>query len=226
MKGLVFQPHTKRKPTPTAFATTATIVTALSIAERGLGFLYRVVLSRMLGAEGLGTYQVALSLFAVFLTIGTGGIPISVSRLISKSKAENNPYGEKSALSAGVLLSLLLTLPFALLFGLFPSLSTPFFSDGRGIPVFRILLIGLSFSSLYAVFRGYFWGNKEFLLPSILEIAEESVMVVAGVLLLRRMQSVEQGVNLAGWAVVISYLFSFSTSLICLLVRGGKFARS
>ncbi|MBE7085104.1 MAG: hypothetical protein E7368_03520 [Clostridiales bacterium] len=51
-------------------------------------------------------------------------------------------------------------------------------------------------------------------------------MVVAGVLLLQRMQSVEQGVNLAGWAVVISYLFSFSTSLICLLVRGGKFARS
>ncbi len=210
--------------THVAFAATATIVTALSIAERGLGFLYRVVLSRLLGAEGLGLYQVSLSLFAVFLTLGTGGIPITVSRLISKSKAENNPLAEKNALSSGVFLSLLLTLPFVLLFELFPSLSSPFFSDSRGIPVFRILLLGLCFSSLYAVFRGYFWGNKRFLLPSILEIAEESVMVLAGVLLLKNVSSSFRGASLAAWAVVISYLFSFSASFLCFLISGGKFS--
>ena len=76
--------------------TTASAVTALSIAERGLGFLYRIVLSRLLGAEGLGLYQVALSVFALFLTLGTGGIPITVSRMISKSKAENDKRAEKS----------------------------------------------------------------------------------------------------------------------------------
>ena len=65
----------------------ASIVTGLSIAERSLGFLYRIVLSRLLGAEGLGLYQVALSLFGLFITIGTGGIPITVSRMISKAKA-------------------------------------------------------------------------------------------------------------------------------------------
>ena len=64
------------------------IVTILSVAERGLGFLYRIVLSRLLGAEGLGIYQVALSLFAFFLTIGSGGIPITVSRIITKNKAK------------------------------------------------------------------------------------------------------------------------------------------
>ena len=208
----------------TAFATTATLVTTLSIAERTLGFLYRIVLSRLLGAEGLGLYQVALSLFAVFLTLGTGGIPISVSRLISKSKAENNPLAERGALSSGVFLSLLFTLPFVLLFLAFPALSSPFFSDNRGIPVFRILILGLCFSSLYAVFRGYFWGNKRFLLPSILEIAEESVMVLAGVLLLKSVQSPTLGASRAAWAVVISYLFSFTASLLCLLLSGGKFS--
>ena len=35
------------------YASTA-IVTGLSAATRGLGFLYRVVLSRLIGAEGLG----------------------------------------------------------------------------------------------------------------------------------------------------------------------------
>lgn len=74
--------HSKnaRAAAKTTVYTTASLVTALSVAERGLGFLYRIVLSRLIGAEGLGLYQVALSLFSVFLTLGTGGIPVTVSR--------------------------------------------------------------------------------------------------------------------------------------------------
>ena len=202
----------------------ASIVTFLSIAERGLGFLYRIVLSRLIGAEGLGLYQVALSLFSLFLTLGTGGIPISVSRMISKSKAENNPQGEKQAVSAGLCLSLLLTLPACLIFGLFGEKMHFLFSDTRSLTVFRILLIGLCFSALYAVIRGYFWGNKQFLLPSILEIAEESVMVIAGVLLLQNVFSVTDGAEKAAWAVVISYLFSFTASALCFFLQGGQFS--
>ena len=201
---------------------TATIVTALSIAERGLGFLYRVVLSRLIGAEGLGIYQVALSLFGLFLTIGTGGIPITVSRMISKSKAERRPTDEHGAVSAGGCLCLLLTLPVCLIFGLFGQKFTFLFSDNRSLTVFRILLCGLCFSALYAVIRGRFWGNKQFLLPSILELAEESIMVIAGVLLLQNVSSPASGAEKAALAVVISYLFSFTAACLCFLIRGGR----
>ena len=202
--------------------TTASAVTALSIAERGLGFLYRIVLSRLLGAEGLGLYQVALSVFALFLTLGTGGIPITVSRMISKSKAENDKRAEKNTVSAGLCLSLLLTLPFCILFLLFGSNMRFLFSDERCIEIFKILLLGLVFSALYAVIRGSFWGNKQLLLPSVLEIAEESVMVIAGVLLLQNVTSPLSGAKKAAWAVVISYLFSFTASTLCFFFKGGR----
>ena len=200
----------------------ASIVTGLSVAERGLGFLYRVVLARLIGAEGLGLYQVALSLFGLFLTVGTGGIPITVSRMITKSKAEHTPHGESRAVGAGVIACLILSLPFCLILWLFGGKMTFLFSDMRSFEVFKILLIGLCFSCVYAVLRGYFWGNKEFLTPSILEISEESVMVIAGVLLLRGVSSPAIGAQKAAWAVVISYLFSFTASLACFLFRGGK----
>lgn len=203
----------------------ASIVTGLSVAERGLGFLYRVVLSRLIGAEGLGLYQVALSLFGLFLTIGTGGIPITVSRMITKSKAEHDPFGEKRSVSAGLVACLTLSLPFCLILWLFGSKMPFLFADMRSFDVFKILLIGLCFSCVYAVFRGYFWGNKEFLTPSILEIAEESVMVIAGVLLLRGVSSPAMGAQKAAWAVVISYLFSFTSSSLCFFFRGGKLSR-
>lgn len=211
----------EKKSTPFA---TASLVTALSVSERGLGFLYRIVLSRLLGAEGVGLYQVALSVFSVFLTVGTGGIPVTVSRLISKSKAENNPTGEARAVGAGALLCLLLTLP-ALLLVVFPKTVAFLFSDERCVPVFRILMIGLLFSALYAVVRGSFWGNKKFLLSSVLELAEESVMVLAGVLLLQNITSVTSGANRAAVAVLISYLFSFTASALCFFFQGGKLSR-
>ena len=107
----------------------ASIVTGLSVAERGLGFLYRIVLSRLIGAEGLGLYQVALSLFGLFATLGTGGIPITVSRMITKSKAEKSPLGENRAVSAGLVACLLLTLPFCILLWLFGNKMTFLFSD-------------------------------------------------------------------------------------------------
>ena len=200
----------------------ASIVTGLSVAERGLGFLYRILLSRLIGAEGLGLYQVALSLFGLFLTIGTGGIPITVSRMISKSKAEGNQEGERNALSAGLFSCLLLSIPVALIFGFFGNKMTFLFSDMRSFPVFRILLIGLCLSCVYAVFRGCFWGNKNFLTPSLLEISEEAVMVIAGLYLLREVPSPAVGAERAAWAVVISYLFSFTASTLCFFARGGK----
>jgi stage V sporulation protein B len=170
----------------------------------------------------LGLYQVALSLFGLFLTIGTSGIPITVSRMISKSKAERRPLDERRAVTAGLTLSLALTLPACLILIPFGHRLGFLFTDNRAFGVFRILMLGLCFSSLYAVFRGSFWGNQQFLLPSILEIAEESVMVVAGILLLNSVSSPAVGAEKAAWAVVLSYLFSFTASTICFFVRGGK----
>ena len=212
----------KSRQTQSRILTAATLVTGLSIAERGLGFLYRIVLSRLIGAEGLGLYQVALSLFSVFLTLGTGGIPLTVSIFVAKSKAKNDPKGASGAFTAGALLSLLLTLPACLLFGALGEKLSFLFSDERCLSVFRVLLIGLIFSSLYAVVRGAFWGEKEFLAPSILELAEESVMVLAGILLLQNVTDPLLGAQGAAWAAVISYLFSFTASFICFFVRGGK----
>ncbi len=200
----------------------ASIVTGLSVAERSLGFLYRIVLSRLIGAEGLGLYQISLSLFSLFLTVGTGGIPITVSRMISKAKAENNLLGESRAVGAGIVGCLLLSLPVSLFIGIFGNKLSFLGFKNNTFQVFRILLVGLSFSCVYAVIRGSFWGNKEFLIPSITEIAEETVMVIAGVLLLQSVASPLDGARKAAWAVVVSYLFSFTLSIFLFLLRGGK----
>ncbi|HBB44533.1 MAG TPA: hypothetical protein DCZ34_00200, partial [Clostridiales bacterium] len=49
------------------------IITLFSILLKVFGFFMRIVLSRELGAEALGLYQIALSFFYVLLTIVSSG---------------------------------------------------------------------------------------------------------------------------------------------------------
>lgn len=201
---------------------TAAVVTVFSAIEHGLGFLYRIILSRVLGSEGLGVYQVSLTVFAVFLTATSSGLPITLSRVITGHRTKGNLKGEQSATTAAALIALAFSLPVTLLLFAFRSSFSQIFSDARCADLFYILIISLSFTSLYAIIRGSFWGNKRFFSYSLIELIEEIVMIIAGVLLLVVLDSDLPDVNLAAIAVLISYLCSFAIAVVCYIVRGGK----
>ena len=96
---------------------TAVYVTAFSVAEKFFGFVYRIILSRTLGSEGMGLYQTALSVFAVLATAAASGIPLTVSRLITKYRAKNNRDAQHSVVTAALLCAVCFSVPvFCLLF--------------------------------------------------------------------------------------------------------------
>ncbi len=201
---------------------TAAVVTIFTAAEHFLGFLYRIILSRTLGSEGMGVYQIALTVFAVFLTICSSGLPITLSRVISKHRARGYKRGEHAATSAALLLAVLTSVPVTVLLFL---LRTPFsevFSDPRSADLFYILLVGLSFTSVYAILRGSFWGNKRFFAYSFIELVEEIVMIAVGILLLVLLPFGVPNVNCAAIAVLVSYLCSFSIAAVYFFAKGGK----
>ena len=201
----------------------AGVVTALSICERGLGFLYRIILSRTIGSEGMGIYQLTLSVFAVFITLTSSGIPITVSRLLAKYKAKQNLRAQRQTVSAAICLTLIFALPIFLLLYLGHGYLDFLFSDERCTQVFLILMYGFVFTSVYAVVRGSFWGNKQFLAYSVIEFIEETVMISVGSILILHATDVVDGARRAAFAVVISYITSFTVAMIYFFVKGGKF---
>lgn len=205
---------------------TASLVTVFSVCERGLGFLYRILLSRTLGSEGVGLYQLALSVFAVFATLVSSGIPVTLSRLIPKYRTLGNSAAERQTVSAAVLCTLLAAIPLFLLVYLGHGLVDSFFSDPRCGKIFLILMYGFVFNAVYAVLRGTFWGNKQFLAYSVIEFVEEAVMIAVGALLILGADSATDGAERAAFAVVVSYLTSFALALIYFFAKGGKFVRA
>lgn len=201
---------------------TAAYVTVFSVVEKTCGFLYRIILSRTLGSEGMGIYQIALSVFAVLATAAASGIPLTVSRLITKYRAKHNAYAQKSVVTAALVCALAFSIPaFSLLyFG--HSFFDFLFSDPRCMAVLLILLPSLVFNSVYSVIRGALWGNKQFMPYCIIDLLEELTMIVAGVVLVSAMTDVLDGAKRAAVAIVLSYLVSFTLSGIWYFAKGGR----
>lgn len=197
-------------------------VTVLASIEKTLSFFYRIYLTRMIGAEGIGIYQICLSVFAVFLTLTSSGIPMTVSRLMTKYNALGQERAKHAVVTAGVLCTFAVTIPSALILLLGRNALGFLFGDSRSQAIFLILIPGLILTSVYAVMRGTFWGNKDFLSYSLIELAEDSVMVILGCLLVMGQKSPVQGATLAIWAVLASYIFSFITSVGWYFIKGGK----
>lgn len=197
-------------------------MTAFSVAEKFFGFVYRIVLSRTLGSEGMGLYQTALSVFAVLATAASSGIPLTVSRLITKYRAKNNPNAQQSVVSAALVCALGFSAPiFALLyFG--HSWFDFLFSDPRCMAVLLVLLPSLTFNSVYSVIRGVLWGNKQFAPYCVIDLIEELCMIGAGVLLVVRMTDVFDGAQRVAAAVAFSYFVSFALAAIWYFAKGGR----
>ena len=204
------------------FFKTVALVTAFSTSEKFLGFLYRIFLSRTIGAEGIGLYQVALSIFALLLTICASGTPITVSRLMTKYRAENKPEKVQRVITAGLTITAIIVIPICVIFFLFPNSFAFLFADKRCLDIFLIVLPGLIFTSIYSVFRGVFWGNKDFLPYSIIELLEEICMIIVGIILISNATSVYDGAIKAGVAVLCSYVFSFTLATIVFILRKNR----
>lgn len=198
------------------------LVTAFSCVERMLGFIYRIFLSRFLGSEGLGLYQVALSVVGLIMTLTCSGIPITVSRIMTKHSAENNEQKGFKTVTGGMILSLILSVPIVLIALLFPKVFSFLFADERCYVILKIILPGVIITSVYAVIRGYFWGRKMFFTYSLIELLEEAVMLVIGVIFILKATDLQGGIIGASNAVLISYIFSFVTATALYFLRGGK----
>ena len=196
-------------------------ITFVACLERGLGFLYRIVLARLLGAEGLGIYQIALSHSVLFQTAAGGGIPVTLSRTVSALQAAGKGQKKGGALSAALLLGVLISLP-VVLFLLPLADKIPLFSTDA--PVLKILIISLIFSAAYVAIKGYLWGNKEFVAPALFEMAEQICTVTLGVIFLSSTQglSAMDGACRAAWAHTLSCAFSLLVAILFLAAKKTK----
>ena len=64
------------------------LLTLTGILSRIIGFYYKIFLSRSIGAEGLGIYQLIFPVFALIISISAVGIQTALSRYCAQCETD------------------------------------------------------------------------------------------------------------------------------------------
>ena len=72
-------------------------LTAAGLITRTAGFFYKIFLSRIIGAEEIGLFQLCMPLYTFCLAAASGGIQTALSRFIAETEAKKNPECDAAA---------------------------------------------------------------------------------------------------------------------------------
>ena len=151
------------------------VITIFSVITRLLGFFFRIFLSRKLGAEGIGLYQMATSVMGIFMTLISSGIPLTTAKLVSKYETNNDLIKRNKVVSSSLIIALIVACLSSLIILLLKSVWNIILTDNRAVEIMIILIPSIIFSAVYAVIRGALWGQSDYFSCGLTELLEQVI---------------------------------------------------
>ena len=158
------------------FIKNAVILTATSILLRTIGIFFRIYLASAVGSEGMGLYQLCISLFVLGSTFATSGISTAVTRLV----ADNSHKGQKAiktVVKTAAVVTAAVSAVFFVAFFFFSHQIAILLGDQRLSLSVKIMSFCFVFVGLSCCMRGYFIAKRKPAPPSIGQIFEEIVRI-------------------------------------------------
>lgn len=210
-------PGNSPPPVPPSFARETAILGATGFACRVIGALSRVPLVRLLGAEGIGLYQMAYSVYGLSLILAVSGFPTAVSKLVAESLQRGDSAGARRFLgvSTAILLFTGAVFSAALLLGA-PFVAERLLGDPRSLVPIRALAPALVLVCLMGALRGYFQGHRVMVPTALSQMVEQVVRV--GAMLSLSYLAAPYGVEYAAGGAALAASFGAAAGLALLVV--------
>lgn len=167
------------------FFQNAAIMTVTSLLLRTIGIFFRIYVSNRVGAEGMGLYQLIVSVYVLASSFAVAGLNTAVTRLCTDAFACNKPRTAKRVLYLAVVMSVLFgAFTALLLLGGADYIAVTFLHDERAVSSLRILTISLPFMGASSCIKGYFMARRKVTSSSVAQILEQIVRIVSIVMIL------------------------------------------
>lgn len=175
-----------------------------------LSMVIKIVMTRLVGTEGIGLYMLVNPTFMLFIAICTLGMPTAISKLVSEDK-RNNKKLVFSAVLIAIIINILIMLTI-LISGRF--IANNLLHEPRSY--YSIIAIGLvlPFISISSILRGYFFGKQKMIPHVVSNITEDITRLISIILFtpLFLMKGLEYAVSF----LILSNIISELTSIIIL----------
>lgn len=166
------------------FVIGAAILSGAGILSRVMGLGYRVVLIRLIGAEGMGIYQMAYPLYTIMLVVSRSGIPVALAKMVAGRLAKNKNKDAYRIFIIARILSLVIGLLSSITMAL---LAGPLISilklDPRAYYAILAISPAVFIVSVMASYRGFFQGMQDMKPTALSQLLEQFVRTVTMILL-------------------------------------------
>ena len=189
----------------------------IGMAAKLIGALYRIPLTNVMGAEGIGLYQMVFPLYTVLLTATSGGLPAAIAKVTAGYNAAGDARQARRTLYVTLAAVSSVTAVFA---------AALVFLRGRiaavqGNPLAAVPYLGIApgivLVGAIACFRGWYQGSHNMLPSALSQLVEQVVKLAAGLSLSRTL--LPYGVQYAVLGAVLGVTVSEAAALIGLVLQ-------
>lgn len=187
------------------------ILSVGSVLAKLFSAIYRIFLTRILGGEGIGIYQLVFPLYSLCVVLATAGLPMAISKVIARNKGREKSVVKKCMIFVSVIS---LTLTFLLI-----ALSKPLAHLQGKVEIsicYIILAPTIILVSFCSVLRGYFQGRENFTPSAISNILEQFIKLAVGLVLSLALLQISLMASIIGAmiSIVVSEIFATIIMLI------------
>ena len=197
-----------------AFLTGTLLLTAAGFLCRLLGFFYRIFLSRTIGAEGLGIYNMVHPVYGICFALCGGSIQTALSQYIAAHESQG-----RKVFRTGLTISMVLSGILAFLICQYPAwIASHILIEPRCAPYLPVMGLSLPFASFHACANGYCYGAQRSRVPAFSQVAEQVVRMSLVFLIAGKWaaEGTEITVRLAVYGHLIGEIGAASLNLLCL----------
>ena len=168
-----------------SFVKGATIATICMFIAKFLGIIYVIPFYSIIGEQGGALYGYAYSIYSIFLSISTAGIPTAVSKVVSEYDALGNEEAKHSVYKVAIkVLGIISIVAFLVLMIFAPQIGKLIIGEatgGNSISDISLAIRAISLAVLVvpflSVLRGYLQGEKFITPTSVSEIIEQVLRI-------------------------------------------------
>lgn len=201
---------------------TVSMITIFSVITRLFGFIFRIFLSRKLGAEGLGVYQIASSVMGIFMTFVASGLPLVTAKTCAKYDHTKEFDKKNISVTSATVIALIISLISTAIITLFQDVFVRFLGNSLIVELMLLMCPAIIFSSIYAIFRGALWGKNSFFWVSFTELIEQVVRLVLTFIMLYSINDMFTATKVTAKAFSITCLISATLVAVIYFIDGGK----
>lgn len=154
------------------------ILTIAGFLTRILGLFYRIFLSRAIGSEGMGIYQLIFPIYTICFSVCSAGVQTAVSRYVAEKSSSDNKKEAIKILFSGLIISLTLSVILSvLLYNNADWIATSILQESRCGSLLRYLAYAIPLGAIHSGISGYYIGNQKAGIPAWSQLLEQIVRV-------------------------------------------------